>query len=386
MFKKNIQKFLLLGIIFLFPLFAFSQETVNPYKNLSEDVNNKNVLNDDVNSVLFKAVVVEILEEKKIEDANGNIIEQQNLKLKGLNNGYENKEVIYNGISDIQVYSVQKFRLGDKLLVSADTNTSGEVVYYVIDYIRNNSIYLLFFIFVSSILIINGLKGFRAIVSLFVTFFVILKFILPQILNGSNPIVISIFGGFFILLMIIYITEGINKKSHLAILGIFISMVITGILAVIFSNILRLTGMSEDGVFLIDMIDKAINFKGLLFAGTIIGALGVLDDMVVSQISAVEEIKKTNLDLSNYEVFKRAYKIGISHVGSMTNTLFLAYAGSSLTVLLLFYVGTKGSMLDVLSNDLVVIEIFRSLIGGIGLALSMPISTFLGAYYLKIKK
>ncbi|MDD3284817.1 MAG: YibE/F family protein [Patescibacteria group bacterium] len=380
MSKKNIQKFLLLGIIFLFPFFVFAQETVNPYKNLSEDVNN------NVDSVLFKAVVIEILEEKKIEDVNGNIIEQQNLKLKGLNNGYENKEVVYNGISDMQVYSVQKFKLGDRLIVSADTNTDGEIVYYVIDYIRNNSIYLLFFIFVFCILIINRLKGFRAIVSLFITFFVILKFILPQILNGVNPIIISILGGFFILLMIIYVTEGINRKSHLAILGIFISMIITGIFALIFSNLLRLTGISEEGVFLIDAMKKSIDFKGLLFAGTIIGALGVLDDMVVSQISAVEEIKKTNSNLSNYEVFKRAYKIGVSHVGSMTNTLFLAYAGSSLTVLLLFYVGTKGSMLDVLSSDLVVVEIFRSLIGGIGLALSMPISTFLGAYYLKIKK
>jgi len=134
------------------------------------------------------------------------------------------------------------------------------------------------------------------------------------------------------------------------------------------------------------MINKTIDFRGLLFAGVIIGSLGVLDDMVISQISSVCEIKSANPGLSNKEVFKKAYKIGVSHVGSMTNTLFLAYAGSSLTVLLLFYVGSKGSFTQVINTDIIAIEIFRSFVGAIGICLSMPISTFLASYFLETKK
>ncbi|MCD4704813.1 YibE/F family protein, partial [bacterium] len=167
------------------------------------------------------------------------------------------------------------------------------------------------------------------------------------------------------------------------ILSILITMIIIGILTIIFSNLMKLSGLSEDSVFLVNLIGQNINFKGILFAGVIIGSLGILDDMVVSQISAVEEIKEINL--SSSEVFKKAYRIGRSHIGSMTNTLFLAYTGSSLTILLLFSVGGM-SFNDILNNNLITVEIFRSLIGAIGLALSMPISTFLAVKYLRVKK
>ncbi len=143
----------------------------------------------------------------------------------------------------------------------------------------------------------------------------------------------------------------------MAVWSILISLLVTGFLASTFSNLMRLSGMSEDSAYLINLIDQSINFKGLLFAGVIIGSLGVLNDMVISQVSAVKEIKSVDENLSNKEVFHRAYRIGISHVSSMTNTLFLAYAGSSLTILLLFFIGAS-NFNDVLNNHLISTEIF----------------------------
>jgi len=386
MFNFFRKYFLVAGIIFLIPFLVSAQE-VNPYKNVEptstvnfveeQKGNNQQLELDEV----FRAKVVEILEEKKIED-NGQLIKQQNLKLKGLSGSFKNKDIYFYGIDDFQVGLVPEYKAGDKVLVSHNLDLENQDIFYIIDYVRNTNIYLLAFIFLLCMVVIGRWKGLRAIIALIITFIIILKLILPAILNGHNPILISIGGGFLILFFIIYITEGINKKSHISLLSILISLFITGVLAIIFSNLMKLNGVSEDSIYLINLIDKTINFKGLLFAGVIIGSLGVLNDMVVSQVSTVLEIKNANFNLSNKEILKRAYRVGVSHVSSMANTLFLAYAGSALSILLLFSIGGM-NFADVLNNHLIATEIFRGLIGAIGIVLSMPISTFLASYYFK---
>ncbi len=386
MFNFFRKYFLVAGIIFLIPFLVSAQE-VNPYKNVEptstvnfveeQKGNNQQLELDEV----FRAKVVEILEEKKIED-NGQLIKQQNLKLKGLSGSFKNKDIYFYGIDDFQVGLVPEYKAGDKVLVSHNLDLENQDIFYIIDYVRNTNIYLLAFIFLLCMVVIGRWKGLRAIIALIITFIIILKLILPAILNGHNPILISIGGGFLILFFIIYITEGINKKSHISLLSILISLFITGVLAIIFSNLMKLNGVSEDSIYLINLIDKTINFKGLLFAGVIIGSLGVLNDMVVSQVSTVLEIKNANFNLSNKEILKRAYRVGVSHVSSMANTLFLAYAGSALSILLLFSIGGM-NFTNILNNHLIATEIFRGLIGAIGIVLSMPISTFLASYYFK---
>jgi len=386
MFNFFRKYFLVAGIIFSIPFLVSAQE-VNPYKNVEptstvnfieeQKGNNQQLELDEV----FRAKVVEILEEKKIED-NGQLIKQQNLKLKGLSGSFKNKDIYFYGIDDFQVGLVPEYKAGDKVLVSHNLDLENQDIFYIIDYVRNTNIYLLAFIFLLCMVVIGRWKGLRAIIALIITFIIILKLILPAILNGHNPILISIGGGFLILFFIIYITEGINKKSHISLLSILISLFITGVLAIIFSNLMKLNGVSEDSIYLINLIDKTINFKGLLFAGVIIGSLGVLNDMVVSQVSTVLEIKNANFNLSNKEILKRAYRVGVSHVSSMANTLFLAYAGSALSILLLFSIGGM-NFTNILNNHLIATEIFRGLIGAIGIVLSMPISTFLASYYFK---
>jgi len=216
-----------------------------------------------------------------------------------------------------------------------------------------------------------------------------MKIIVPKILTGTNPLLISIFGSILILLLVVYLTEGINKKSHLAVLSITLSLIIVGIFSVVFTNISKLTGFAqEEAMFLISFGKSMINFKGLLLAGIIIGTLGVLDDAVISQIASVKQIKNANSNLSKKEVYKNSMKIGVSHMSSMINTLFLVYAGASLPLLLLFTINESPflSFNQIINNEIIAVEIVRTLAGSIGLILSIPIATFLASWFLNIKK
>jgi uncharacterized membrane protein len=365
-FFKPVLLFLVLSF-FLAPVFVLAQS------------------DDDV----FKAEVVEILQEKELINDDGSNSIQQNIKLKGLENLWQDKEIIFQGIDDFQVLKSNIYKVGDKVLVAFSPGPDGKEIYYITDYVRHTTLYWLALIFVLLVALIGKWKGLRALVGLVASFFVIMKIIVPQILAGTSPLLISIFGSILILLIVVYLTEGINKKSHLAILSITISLIMVGILAMIFTNISKLTGFAqEETMFLIGFGKSMINFKGLLLAGIIISTLGVLDDVIISQIVSVEQIKKANSNLSKKEVYKKAMKIGVSHMSSMINTLFLVYAGASLPLLLLFTINEPPflSFNQIINNEIIAIEIVRALAGSIGLILSIPIATFLASWFLKVKK
>lgn len=337
---------------------------------------------------IFKAKVIEILQEKEFIGEDGLKSIQQNIKLKGLEDKWQGKEIIFQGINDYQVIKSSIYKIGDKVLVAFSPGPDEEEYYYITDYIRHPSLYWLALIFVVLVALIGRWKGLRALVGLLASFFVIMKIIVPKILAGNNPLAISIFGSILILLLVVYLTEGINKKSHLAVLSVTLSLIIVGILSVLFTNISKLTGLAqEEAMFLISFGKSIINFKGLLLAGIIIGTLGVLDDAVISQIASVEQIKKANPDLSQKQVYKKTMKIGVSHMSSMINTLFLVYAGASLPLLLLFTINEPPFLTfsQIINNEIIAVEIVRTLAGSIGLILSIPIATFLGSWFLKYK-
>ncbi|NTU99009.1 YibE/F family protein, partial [Candidatus Falkowbacteria bacterium] len=237
-------------------------------------------------------------------------------------------------------------------------------------------------------LAVGGFKGLRSLLSLVLSFFVIMDFIIPKILAGSDPVLITVAGSFFILIFIIYLTEGFNRLAHISVLSIFLSLLTTVLLSWFFVDITKLSGLAtEDASFLIGLGNGDISFQGLLMAGIIIGALGVLDDVVISQVAAVSELYITDSTLSRWDLFSRAYKVGVSHISSMTNTLFLAYAGASITLLILFSSGQSGfsSWGQAVNNEMIATEIVRTLAGSIGLILAVPISTYLAVWAIKRK-
>ncbi|MDD5043696.1 MAG: YibE/F family protein [Patescibacteria group bacterium] len=336
---------------------------------------------------IFKARVVDILEQKNVTRDDGSISTQQKLKLKGLGEDWKDKEIIFDGIG-FDVLSASEYKVGDKVLVNYSPGLEGEENFYVIGFSRTRPVYWLVFLFALIVTAVGRLKGFRALIVLLLTFLIILKFIVPKILSGSNPLLISIIGSFFILILAVYITEGFKRTSTVAIFSILISLIITGLLSVWFSAITKLTGFaSEEAAYLIELSGGDINIKGLLLAGIIIGALGVLDDVIISQVALVKELRILNPQLAKIQIYRQAMRVGISHLSSMVNTLFLAYAGASLPLLILFSVKQPPFLTfnQVIDNEMIATEIVRTFTGSIGLVLAVPIATFLAVQFIKNK-
>lgn len=369
-FKRSFLKvnfLFILSFVLLFPSFVFAQ---NSWKT----------------DIAFEARAVEIAEERENILADGTKAFQQNIKLLGLSGEYQDQEVEFFGLANFDSIKKNIYKEGDRVIVIASFNEEGVPTFYISDYVRRNGMLYLTVLFVFLLILIGGFMGFRSIISLAVTFLVLVKFMLPQILRGVNPLMITLVGSFFILLAIIYITEGFKKRSHIAVASIAISLALTILISKIFIYFTHLSGLAgEEAISLISLHGTTIDFQGLLLAGIIIGALGVLDDVVISQVVTVEKLIEANQNQKRIEIFKNAYEVGISHISSMTNTLFLAYAGASLPLLLFFVSGESAfsSWSQVINNEQIATEVVRTLAGSIGLILAVPIATGIAVFILK---
>lgn len=371
---NKLLKIALIAIIIAAPIFVFAQDEGN--SDNAQNAKNR----------FYKAEIIEIIKEQETELSDGSTALQQNLKLRGLEGNIKNKEIVFIGIGNYDVAGRNLYKVNDKVLVVESLDFEGNPSYYITDYIRTNALWRLAIIFILAIFLVGGWKGLRSLLALFFTFLVIIQYIIPQILDGADPIKITLIGSFAILFLIIYVTEGFNKRSHAAILSIFVSLIFTIFLSWFFVELTRLTGVSsEETGFLVELSGKVINFKGLLLAGIIIGVLGVLDDIVIAQVATVEQINDIDASLSKIELFKRSYEVGVSHISSMTNTLFLAYAGVSMPLLILFLSGQSAfsEWAQIINNEAIATEIVRTLAGSIGLILSVPISTVIAVWAAK---
>ncbi len=334
----------------------------------------------------FTAKVLEVSDQRVITDEyTQQHFTQQDLKLEGLDGEYRGKRFEVNGVSDIQVIGAKEYRPGDRVLVSASTDGEGATSFYVIDYVRTNVLGWLTAFFLIVLFGVGWWKGIKAAVSLAFSFFIILKLVLPNILGGTDPVLISIIGSILILVVAIYLTEGWNRASHVSIASVAISLLITGGLSIIFTRLAHLAGTGEEeALLLLGQLQTPVNFQGLLLAGMIIGTLGVLDDVIISQVAGVQQLLHANPSISRRELIARAYHIGVSHIGSVTNTLFLVYAGSALPLLMLFTIETDRQLgfMQIINLEQVATEIVRTLVGSIGIMLSMPIATVIAAHIL----
>jgi len=330
---------------------------------------------------ILEAIVTKVIEEKQI-----NIIQKQQLfqKLelkftKGTMMGQ--KIIIENG--NISLANQQKYQINDRVMVTVIKGIDGKINYYISDYIRRNSLLMLFIIFTFLTIIIGRIRGLLSLIGMGTSFLVIFYFILPQILLGNDPVITAIMGSFIIIPISFFLSHGLNKKTVVAIGGTLIALVITGILAVIFVKTAHLTGFfSEEASFLQIAKQGLIDMKGLLLAGIIIGVLGVLDDITISQSAIVFQLKEANNRLNTNELFTRAMNVGQDHISSMVNTLILVYTGAALPLLLLF-INNPHPLSEIINYEIIANEVVRTLVGSIGLILSVPITTFLAAFAAK---
>ena len=339
--------------------------------------------------ISFKAKVIEIVREEKKNDERNREIVQQIVKLRGLNGEWKNKEVVYDGIAlGVEFIERSPSQVGDKVWVMRDTDAEGREIFFITDYVRTGKLYFLAILFAALVVLIGRWQGFKALVGLAITFVVLMQFIIPRIVAGANPLLISIIGSLIILVTTLYLVHGFNSKTTIAVTATLLSLLVTGSLSMIFTYLTRLTGFAdEEASYLVSMGQNILNIKGILLAGMVIGALCVLDDITVSQASVAEQIYQANPELSKLEIYKRSMKVGIDHVSSIVNTLVLAYAGASLPLLLLFNINRPlaGSVGAVLNNETIATEIVRTLVGSVGLVIAVPITSLIAAYFLKNK-
>lgn len=266
---------------------------------------------------------------------------------------------------------------GQKVVVAYEPSAPKDLQYSVTDVNRRLPMMVLAGIFALAVVVVGRLRGVMALVALAISFLVLNFFILPAILQGSNPLVVAVIGSSAIMLVALYLCHGLSARTSVAVLGTLISLLLIGILGSLFIDWAALTGNTDDNTGLIHGLYPSIDMSGLLL-GIIIGSLGVLDDVTVTQTSAVWELHEANPTMGWRGLYRAGIRIGRDHIASVVNTLVLAYAGAALPLLLLFSIA-QSSVGTVANSELVAEEIVRTLVGSIGLVASVPVTTALAA-------
>ncbi len=269
-------------------------------------------------------------------------------------------------------------RDGDDILVSLAELSDGTVIYSFYDYERSTPLVALVALFVVCVLLLGRWRGLGAVGGLAASLFVLIGFMLPSLLDGNSPVAVALVSASAIAFIALYLAHGFTAATNVALLSTFASLLITGTLAWIFIRAANFTGFTDESTFFLDALGVSVDARGILLAGIVIGSLGVLDDVTVTQVSAVGQLRRSQPDASAAELYRSALTIGRDHISSTVNTLVLAYAGASLPLLLLFTETDQGFG-AVATREIVAVEVVRALVGSIGLVASVPISTWLAA-------
>jgi uncharacterized membrane protein len=278
----------------------------------------------------------------------------------------------------VQPDQTRRYTKGEGVVLAYAPNAPPGLRYSVTDVDRGLPLALLAGIFALAVVLVGRLRGLTALIALAISFAILTLFILPAILHGDNPLLIAVVGGSAIMLVALYLCHGLNARTSVAVLGTLCSLFLIGALGSFFISWARLTGNTSDETGLIHSLYPALQIKGVLLAGVIIGSLGVLDDVTVTQTAAVWELKDADPGANWRKLYRAGMRIGRDHIASVVNTLVMAYAGAALPLLLLFSIARSG-VLRVANSELVAEEIVRTLVGSIGLVASVPLTTLLAA-------
>lgn len=289
----------------------------------------------------------------------------------GKDEGHTFSEIVQPGQS-------RQLHSGEKVVAAYEPSAPEELRYSVADVNRHLPMALLAGVFALAVVVVGRLRGVMALLALAVSFLVLDFFILPAILQGSDPLLVAVVGASAIMLTALYTCHGLSARTSVAVLGTLVSLLLIGVLGSRFIGWAALTGNTDDSTGLIHGLYPSIDMSGLLLAGVIIGSLGVLDDVTVTQTSAVWELHEANPSIGWRGLYRAGIRIGRDHIASVVNTLVLAYAGAALPLMLLFAIAQSG-VGAVANSELVAEEILRTLVGSIGLVASVPVTTALAA-------
>ncbi|WP_195430542.1 YibE/F family protein [Clostridium sp. D46t1_190503_E9] len=372
-FNENLT--LLLGVIFFSVILII----------VSKSIFRSGFLPDKYNGQMkyYNAVVTEILSEDLTKDPYIEDVEVgfQKIVVKISSKPYSgNTFEIENPIS--RLYNL-KVKEGTKVIVGV-IEKDGSTQMNLYSYDRSNMIYLLISVFILSVVIIGGFKGLKSLVALIFTLICCIYLMVPLMLGGINPILSGILMSILSITVTLILVSGFNKKTLTAILGTVSGVIIAGLIAYIFGSLTKLSGlnMSEAESLAYIAEDTGLKLKGIMFTGILVATLGAVMDIAMSIASSIFEIHKVNDKISFNELFKSAMNIGKDTIGTMTNTLILAFAGGSLSILILVF-SANMPFNKLINLDLLGIEIIQGLSGSIGIVLAVPITAFIGCYLCK---
>ncbi len=274
------------------------------------------------------------------------------------------------------------FAAGDRVRLVRQVDDQGTTSYAFYDFERGWPLVGLAVAFAVVIVAVARWRGLLALVGIVVAFLVLVVFLLPALRDGAPAVPVALVASAVILYAVIYLAHGVNLRTSAALLGTLASLLLAAGLSWAAVDLAHLTGLSDDQNSQVSAYLGNVSISGLLLAGFIIGSLGVLNDVTVTQASTVFELAHLGGDTSRRAIFLGAIRVGRDHIASTVYTLVLAYAGTSLPLLLLFNVANR-SLGDVLISESVAIELARSAVGGIALALSVPLTTAIAAVLAK---
>lgn len=275
--------------------------------------------------------------------------------------------------------STPRFAVDDKVVLAyGGGNPTNGQSYQLVDFQRSVPLALLAVLFALVVLVLGRWQGVKALGALVISFLVLVFFVLPAIIAGESPLWVAVVGAGVIMFVVLYMTHGLSARTSTAVVGTMMSLTLIGILGALWAAFGKLTGLDEDTATLVGLLQRPIDTRGLLLAGVVIGALGVLDDVTVTQTSAVWELRAANPALTRRQLYNAGLRIGRDHVASAVNTLVMAYAGAALPLLLYSSISGVG-IGNILTSQSIAQEIVRTLVGSIGIVAAVPVTTALAA-------
>lgn len=382
----------LLKILFIFTILISSPTSLG----YADGTNEVNALNqereeyyEDITTPdyeIIKAKIIDVPLDETKEDRPDVPIQSdrryQHLKIEIISGSHKGEiYTVQNTIEMINPYKLI-FKPKDKMLLRMFEDENGKITsLQVYEKMREQYVYFAIIAFLILLALIGGKNGIKSILSLLFTVSMISFVLVPLILKGYNPIIISTFICIVTTVVTLLLIMGRKRKTISAILGTSMGLVISGIIVFALGNASSLTGLGSEEAQMLAYIPKNIklDFKGILYAGILIGALGAIMDVTVSVSSAMWEIESVHPEIGTKELIKSGLNVGRDIMGSMSNTLILAYTGSSLHLILLFNAFNM-KLVEIINMDIIASEIIRAIAGSTGLILAIPLTAVISGY------
>lgn len=284
-------------------------------------------------------------------------------------------------------YTSPVLNTGDRVIVGIQIDESGSPIKVdITDFERDRTLIYLFLLFAGVLIIVGRMKGVKAIISLLLTAILLLYYMIPMILKGHSPILLSVQVCIFVISISLVIISGFNKKTLAAAIGTVFGIIVAGLIAVVMGELMKISGIYDDEARRLMFIpgEVILNFKGILFAGIIIATMGATMDIGIAVSSSIKEIKDSSPKIGFKALYTSGMNVGRDAMATMANTLILAYVGSSINLILIFHAYGVESI-NVMNWEMIAVEIMRALCASTGMVLAIPITSFIAAYLMSIK-